>query len=272
MSGQRLPIDALNYRLHFPAGEGREVICDANGRKRIVDVAYAGDGMTLHNKVFGFLRDPRFRAAYRAGAIESGHHIGRAPGSSDDIHIEFRVQTCCWAAAHAAKLDGDFVECGVNTGIFSLAICHWLDFNAMARRFFLFDTFEGIPEDQMSEAERPRKTKENSVAYSDCWAIAQRNFAPFPNAKLVRGKVPDTLATVEIERVAYLCLDMNIAYPERAAIEHFWPRLVPGAVVILDDYGFKGYDEQRATMDEFARIAGVQILALPTGQGMILRP
>ncbi len=53
----------------------------------------------------------------------------------------------------------------------------------------------------------------------------------------MRGKVPESLATVEIERVAYLSLDMNIAYPEIEALKHFWPKLVPGAIVVLDDYG-----------------------------------
>jgi predicted O-methyltransferase YrrM len=77
--------------------------------------------------------------------------------------------------------------------------------------------------------------------------------------------------TVEIKEVAYLSIDMNIAYPERAAIEHFWPRIVPGGVVVLDDYAFAGYDEQRRSMDEFARHAGVPILTLPTGQGLLIK-
>jgi hypothetical protein len=49
-------------------------------------------------------------------------------------------------------------------------------------------------------------------------------------------------------------IDMNAAAPERAAIEHFWERLVPGAPVILDDYGYAaGHQAQRAALDDLPR-------------------
>ena len=87
--------------------------------------------------------------------------------------------------------------------------------------------------------------------------------------RLIRGTVLAALSEVEIEKVAYLSIDMNIACPERAAIEHFWPRLVPG---VVDDYGFRGYEEQKSSMDEFARRVDTEILTLPTVQGLIIKP
>ena len=107
--------------------------------------------------------------------------------------------------------------------------------------------------------------------YPDCWEIVQRNFAPFPRAHLVRGRVPETLATVEIGKVAYLCIDMNIAAPELSALAHFWPRLVTGAPVIFDDYGWTPYREQKEALDDFARSQGVEIATLPTGQGLLIK-
>lgn len=234
-------------------------------------LSYLGDGMHLYDRNLAFMRDPRFLAAYRRG-MDSGHHIGRRRGSDDDIGIQFRVYVECWAAGQALKVPGDFVCCGVNTGINPLAICDYLDFNATGRGFFLFDTYEGIPEAQMSAGEREHRVAENEVMYSDCWELARRNFAPYPRARLVRGLVPDTLTRVEIERVAYLSIDMNIAYPERKAIEFFWPKLSPGGLVVLDDYAFARYEEQHATMDEFAASVGVSVLTLPTGQGLLVKP
>jgi hypothetical protein len=159
----------------------------------------------------------------------------------------------------------------VNTGVLSLAICEYVDFNSLQKFFYLFDTFAGIPESQMSGTERPGRLLSNTK-YPDCYEQTLANFGPFPRAKLVRGLVPDTLATVPIDRVAYLSIDMNIAYPERKAIEYFWPKLSPGAFVVLDDYGWQDYEEQRRSMDDFARGAGVQVLALPTGQGLLIKP
>jgi O-methyltransferase len=234
--------------------------------------SYDADDLVVYNRSTDFLQDPRFRRAYRRG-MQSGHHIVRPPGSDDDIHIEWRVHVLVWAASQAIHVPGDFVECGVNTGIFSLAICDYLDFNAMDRSFWLFDTFTGIPEEQVSERERSLgRLEENSAWFSDCFEVATANFAPFPRANLVRGKVPDTLSSVEIERVAYLSLDLNIVEPEIAALEFFWDKLSAGAPVVLDDYGWSAYRPQKEAIDEFASARGVEILTLPTGQGLLLRP
>lgn len=234
---------------------------------RLGGAAYASDGMILIGKNAAFLQDPVFRRAYRAG-IDSGHRIG----GGGDLGIQWRVATCLWAAAHARNLPGDFVECGVNTGIMSLAICERLGFGSLDRRFWLLDTFEGIPPEQMSATERADRTAENAAFYGDCHETARRNFAPYPNARLVRGRIPDTLPEVEAEQVAYLHIDLNIAAPERAAIEHFWSLMSPSGVVILDDYGWQHYAEQKASMDEWAAGEGVPILNLPTGQGLLVKP
>jgi len=42
--------------------------------------------------------------------------------------------------------------------------------------------------------------------------------------------------------------------------------------MILDDYGHVGYEEQRCAFDKFAEEKNVDILCLPTGQGLILKP
>jgi O-methyltransferase len=233
---------------------------------------YDADFLTVWHKSADFLADQKFMAAYRAG-MDSGHKIGRPTGSADDIHIEWRIHICCWAAWHAKQLPGDFVECGTNTGIMSLAVANFINFNATDKSFFLFDTFRGIPDDQILPEERLLgRANENKELYEECYERARRNFAPFPKARLVRGTVPDTLTSVQIDRVCYLCLDMNIMAPELAAIEHFWDKLVPGAPVILDDYGWLAYGRQKEAMDAFAARKGVKIANLPTGQGLLLKP
>src|SRR5579863_6449990 len=96
----------------------------ARTRRKIMEgIGYNHDGLAVWGKSVDFLTDPRFQAAYQMG-MDSGHKIGRQAGSKADIHIEWRVLVCCWAAQHAKHLAGDFVECGVNTGILSLAVCN----------------------------------------------------------------------------------------------------------------------------------------------------
>jgi hypothetical protein len=233
---------------------------------------YDADYLTVWHKDPSFLREARFTRAYQAG-MNSGHHILRPQGSDEDIHIEWRVAVCCWAAWHATHLAGDFVECGTNTGMYSLAICRYLDFNELGRSFYLFDTFRGIPIEQILQEELDLgRAADSQLLFSECYEIAKRNFAPFPRVQLIRGRVPESLGSVAIDQVCYLSIDMNIAIPERAALEHFWPKLVSGAPVILDDYGWSGHFPQKRTADEFAASRQVKILTLPTGQGLLLKP
>ena len=122
---------------------------------------YDADHLAVWGKNLGFMNDPRFLSAYRRG-INSGHKIGEAYGLGHDLSIEWRVHVCCWAASHAKHLPGDFVECGVNTGIYSLAVCEYVDFNATDKTFWLFDTFKGIPEQQMLPSERELRETEGA--------------------------------------------------------------------------------------------------------------
>src|SRR5262245_33108214 len=137
--------------------------------------SYAADFLKTWNKSVDFLTDPRFVSAYRRG-MDSGHAIGRPRGSQEDIHIEWRIHTCVWAASHAAQLPGDFVECGVNTGIMSLAICEYLNFSAIHKTFWLFDTFGGVPLEQLTADEWAAGRDKETDKYFECYEITKRNF------------------------------------------------------------------------------------------------
>ena len=219
------------------------------------------DPRVIHNH--DFMREPAYVRAFEAGESALGH----------DHKMYWRLHVALWCAARAARLAGDFVECGVWRGFLSTAIMNYLPWPTMSKRFYLFDTFDGLDERYLTSAESANRDKLNHLRpyYRDNWSFVERHFADYRGTVLVKGSVPDTLSIHAIERVCFLSLDMNCAIPELRAIEHFWDRLVPSAPVLLDDYGFVSYEEQKRSMDEFAASRGVAILALPTGQGLLLK-
>lgn len=268
MTNHRVP----PFTVHFHLEDGTEILNTSDGKWMERDVNYNSDCLCVWCKNLEFLGDPRFVAAYREG-MDSGHKLGREAGSNADVHVEWRVHVACWAAQHAAHLAGDFVECGVNTGILSLAVCKYIDFNRTGKTFFLVDTYCGIPREQIGEDERKRgRESENEEFYEECFERARQNFSRYPRARLIRGVVPGVLSTIDVDRVCYLSIDMNIAAPELAALEYFWDKLVPGAPILLDDYGWKAYSAQKEAADGFAAERGVEVLTMPTGQGLILKP
>lgn len=51
--------------------------------------------------------------------------------------------------------------------------------------------------------------------------------------------------------------------------EHFHRYLLARG---MDDYGYMGCRSQKLGMDEFAQSKGLQVLSLPTGQGLMIKP
>jgi len=220
---------------------------------------YDRDGLaTVHS--CGFVDEPLFARAYAKGE-ETGSWKA----------IEWRAHVYSWLALQAFRLDGDFVECGVNRGGYARMVFEYLPFAASERRFYLMDTFNGFDLSLLSADEVERGIAD-SYDYSECFEDVRRTFAPFANAVLVRGQIPGTLAQVPTETVAFLSIDMNCVEPEIAAAEFFWDKLVPGAFVLLDDYGHPLHVNQKHAFDRFAERHGVRILHLPTEQGLIQKP
>lgn len=244
-----------------------ELVFPVGGQPVLREYSYNGSGLRTFGKVAEFLDDPAFQRAHRLGFGSGPNKVRTIDDNRWIMHVVL------WAATHAARLPGDFVECGVDTGMLSLAICEWLGFNDIDKDFWLFDTFRGIPETQMTTGEREGIGGwHNRHSYEECYARAVANFAPWPRCRLVRGEVPASLEAFPPDRkVAYLSIDMNIVLPEIAAIAFFWDRLVPGAVVVLDDYAWSTHLPQKRAFDLFARDHGAMILSLPTGQGILLR-
>lgn len=230
---------------------------------------YFADGLGIRGKNMGHFEDPKFRAAWQF-AFEGNREGWVRRGEPPDLR--WRAHVCCWAASNGLTLAGDFVECGVHTGLLSMTVCHYLDFAKQPRRFFLYDTFEGIPLKGLSGADEETARFMNDRLYSDVWEIAQRNFAGYPNCELVRGALPGTIEENGPEAIAYLSIDLNSATFERQTIEALWPRIVPGAVIVIDDYAFQHHDRQYRMWNEFAAEHGTAVLTVPTGQGLLIRP
>jgi hypothetical protein len=228
---------------------------------------YIEDGLfTIHND--HFRRDQLFKDAYTRGLKAS---------NGVDAAFDWRVHVALWAAATSLRVPGDFVECGVNAGFISSAIMRHLRWNTLHRRFYLIDTFSGPVLDQYSQEEIASGRLGLAVhalaagSYVTDLSRVRANYSEWPSAVVVQGAIPEVLPALDIGAVAFLHIDMNCAYPERAALEFFWDHLSPGAIVLLDDYAYFGHDQQTRAIDASVLALGANVLSLPTGQGVIIK-
>lgn len=224
-------------------------------------ITYDTDSLCTSNNC-DFIKDEKFARAYKT-ALDTNPW--------DGFTLQWRTYIVCWFANHVKALEGDFIECGVNTGAYSRAVIEYIDFDKYDKTFYLFDTFNGLAEELVTEREMEVGINDYFGTYKDVYTQVVKTFKYF-NVKIIRGVVPNTLNECNAKKIAYLSIDMNCVLPEIAAADYFWPKIVSGGVIILDDYGFSKHINQKVAFDQFAKNKGVQILSLPTGQGIIIKP
>lgn len=230
------------------------------------NLTYTNDLLfTYHNA--DFLKDPHFIESYRLGKLTDKNGV-----LLKNYDIEWRIHVLCWAAFHALKLEGDFVDCGVNTGIFSRAIIHFTDFNRTGKKYYLLDTFAGMDPLYSTQIEMHRHSVIGYEKQNELYEDVKQTFKDF-NVEIIKGAVPETLPMVKSEKICFLSVDMNCVEPEVRALEFFWDKMVSGGMILLDDYGYaNSTKDQKEAHDKFARSKGVMILTLPTCQGLIVKP
>lgn len=227
---------------------------------------YCNDNIIVFQRALTFLHDPAFmRSLFRASETKVGTFDDRT----------WRAHILVWAARNALNLDGDFVELGTFRGYFASCIAECLGFEKLQRSFFLYDTFAGLPDDAVREKELPGSFYDSLQAHyqeHDIYTSVVKRFEPYPNVHPIQGKVPDTLHERCPDKIAFLHVDLNSAKHEIAALEYLWPRVVPGANIVLDDYGFAIFRSQTEAHQKFFSAQGCPIAELPTGQGLVIKP
>ena len=164
---------------------------------------------------------------------------------------------------HRRSLTGAIVECGVWRGGSMFAAARTLlNLHDCTRELYLYDTFSGMPAptekdkrhtDGASAASILLDPKEEMTRANAGLDIVQATMArsgyPSERVHFVQGKVEDTIPGVAPASIALLRLDTDWYSSTLHELEHLYSRLVPGGVLIIDDYGW--WEGARRAVDEF---------------------
>ena len=166
---------------------------------------------------------------------------------------------------HAAKIEGDFVECGVWRGGSAMMIALTLvALGDTSRKIYLYDTYAGMTKpgdmdvrsrdgmEQVSRWHAFENDEHNDWAYAPLEEV-RRNMATteYPENKLnfVKGEVEKTIPGITPNRIALLRLDTDWYSSTRHELIHLYPILAESGALIIDDYG--AYEGSRKATDEY---------------------
>lgn len=160
---------------------------------------------------------------------------------------------------HANQIQGDIVECGVwKGGSMMAAALKLMRLGDQSRTLWLYDTFEGMSEptevDETWNGHRARPVLEEKGAWFTVplehvqSVMAETAYDP-NHIRFVKGRVEDTIPDQVPERIALLRLDTDFYESTRHELEHLYPRLASGGVLIIDDY--ECWRGARKATDEF---------------------
>jgi len=140
---------------------------------------------------------------------------------------------------------GDLVELGVHRGN-SAKILAELG-RAAGRHLFLFDTFAGFDERDLHGIDGARPAQ-----FSDTSVERVQRLVGTDHVTYVKGFFPDSLNLTTLpERLAVAHIDCDLYDPMKAGLECFYPRLSPGGLLIMHDYGSGYWPGATNAIDEF---------------------
>jgi len=170
------------------------------------------------------------------------------------------------------SIEGDIVECGVWKGGSSVLIAKLLERAGDTKRsLYLYDTFSGMPApgsndiswngvNALGRWKDRQKGEINTWDYASLDEVKRNMYKtqyPEKSIHFIQGKVEETIPRTAPATIALLRLDTDWYESTRHELEHLFPRIVPGGVLIIDDYGhWKGVQK---AVDEYFSEKNIRI-------------
>lgn len=174
-------------------------------------------------------------------------------------------------AKHASLMaNGDVAQVGVYKGGTAkmIATC----FSKKTKKVFLFDTFEGLPdlsEKDQREAGRIHGTGKQfeDTSFDD----VKSYFSDCPNVEIRKGYFPETARGLEDRKFCFVYLDADLYQSTKDGLQFFYPRMVPGGIIMFDDYQTKNWPGVEKAVREFQKEHQISPVTTTWWQGLIIR-
>jgi O-methyltransferase len=159
-----------------------------------------------------------------------------------------------------SKREGDMAEVGTFQGGSAKMICEAKG----DRPLHLFDTFEGLP-----AVAREDGNVHKPHQYACSLESVRGYLSHYPRVSFYKGRFPETSPPVAGLRFSFAHFDVDLYESTLACLEFFYPRMIPGGVMLSHDYSI--LSGVRAAFEKFLFDKPEALVELPTTQCMVLK-
>lgn len=169
--------------------------------------------------------------------------------------------------------DANVAECGCWRGLSSYQIASILKKNNFQKKFFIFDSFEGLSqfnnEDKACDLwiDEEKRRKEFACPLD----FVKNNLSEFNFIEYKKGWIPCRFEEVSNLKFSFVHIDVDLYQPIRDSLEFFYPRLNPGGIIVLDDYGCLCFPGAKKAVDDFMRGKDDFFLPFASGSAFIMK-
>lgn len=150
--------------------------------------------------------------------------------------------THCLSVIKERNIKGDMAEVGVYRGEFS---CH-LNAFFPSKKLYLFDTFEGFPEQEIKDIKLWGENFSNTTIEHVLSNMPHRE-----SCVIAQGYFPDSIPKNMSQEFCFVSLDTDLYNPIYNGLNYFWPRMTKGGYIFVHDYGAYAWPGVKKAVDQF---------------------
>jgi predicted house-cleaning noncanonical NTP pyrophosphatase (MazG superfamily) len=162
-------------------------------------------------------------------------------------------------------LEGDIAEAGVYKGASAYLMCEE-NLSQPESKVYLFDSFQGLSKPKLADG-----NYWTEGVFSTPVSELATTLKEFNNYVVLEGWIPSRYNEIEDKIFKFVHIDVDLFEPTFDSISFFYHRVVPGGMILLDDYGFYSCPGAKKAVDKFMKDKTEKIINLTTGQGLIIK-
>jgi O-methyltransferase len=180
-------------------------------------------------------------------------------------HVRYTCLSLCYEEIISRKVEGNVAELGVYKGDFAKRLNKLFT----DRKIYLFDTFEGFNENDIS-IEKVNGFSTGSQNFSETSVELVLNKMKYPqNCIVKKGYFPATTEGVD-DKFCFISLDADLYEPILQGLRFFYPKLNNGGYIFVHDYNNDEYTGAKQAVIEFCTEQNINYTPIPDSGGSVI--